>query len=380
MEHRHLKRKKHTGRARSPLTAFIPITMAFILVMTVTAGPAFAKEDSLSDLDKKIKKKQEQLKEGKKQEKEMMESLVDLEQTIDELDGEIVSAEADLDQLTEDLEKAQKKVNRQNRDLSKRLRTMYKNGSVGFLDVLLNSGSFSGFLTNLDMIQRILKSDEDVLSDLKKSHKLIAKKKKEVEDLQAELSYARDTASTQKAEVAQAKKELTAANRQTADDIGDLEAEREALEAELAARSASGDISNSKSSKYTGGVFLWPLPSSTNVTSEYGWRDCPFHGREFHAAIDIGANSGSDIVASADGKVVSAGWNGGFGNSVLIDHGGGLTTQYNHCSSVNVSEGQKVSKGQTIAFVGSTGFSTGPHLDYRVYKDGSVDNPWNYLN
>ncbi|MDO5491944.1 MAG: M23 family metallopeptidase, partial [Bacillota bacterium] len=99
-----------------------------------------------------------------------------------------------------------------------------------------------------------------------------------------------------------------------------------------------------------------------------------------HAAIDIGGvGTGAAIVASAKGKVVHAGWYGGFGNSVIIDHGGGLLTQYNHCSSVNVSVGEKVKKGQTIAAVGSTGYSTGPHLDYRVYKDGNAVNPWNYL-
>lgn len=359
---------------------WISLITAILLFLSVSGGTALAKEKSLKDLDKQIKQKQEKLKEGKKEEKEMMDSIVDLEHTIDELDDEIISAEQDLDQLTKDLKKAEKRVKKQNRSLNKRLRNMYKNGSVGFLDVLLNSGSFSDFLTNLDMVQRILENDEDVLKDLEKAHRRIAKKKKEVEELQKELTAARATARDERSEVARQKKELEKENKQTADDIGDLEAERKALEAELAARAASGDISNSKSSKYKGGVFQWPLPASSTVTSNYGWRNCPFHGREFHAAIDIGgAPTGSAIVASASGKVVHAGWYGGFGNSVIIDHGGGLTTQYNHCQSVSVSVGQKVKKGQTIAALGSTGYSTGPHLDYRVYKDGNVDNPWNYL-
>jgi len=358
----------------------ISILIAFLLAFTLCVDTAVVSADELKDLDKQIKEKKAALKEGKKKEKEMMQDIVDLESTIDQLDGEIDNAEADLDKLTRDLEKAKKKVRKQNKDLSKRLRNMYKYGSVGFLDVLLNSGSFSDFLTNLDMVQRILKNDEDVLQDLKKSHKMIKKKKKEVEELQAELEQAQNTAVAEKAEVSRQKKELAAKNKQEADDIGDLEAEREALEAKLAAESANGEISNSGNSKYKGGQFLWPLPASHTVTSEYGWRNCPFHGREFHAAIDIGgASSGSPIVASASGKVIHAGWYGGFGNSVIIDHGGGITTQYNHCSSVNVSEGQKVKRGDTIAFLGSTGYSTGPHLDYRVYVDGNVVSPWNYL-
>ncbi len=344
------------------------------------AEPTFAVTDQdLNDLDKEIKAKEKKLKEGKKEEKEMMQSIVDLEEKIGDLDAEIDNAQQDLEVLTKDLKKAQKAVKRQNRDLSKRLRAMYKNGSVGFMDVLLHSGSFSDFLTNLDMVQRILANDEEVLKDLEKAHKRIAKKKKEVEELEAELTSARATASYERNEVQQQKEALTRANKQTADDIGDLEAEREALEAKLAAQSQAGEISNSGTSKYSGGAFLWPLPSSSNVTSNYGWRNCPFHGREFHAAIDIGAASGADIVAAASGKVIQAGWYGGFGNSVIIDHGGGLSSQYNHCSSVYVSYGQKVKRGDSIAAVGSTGFSTGPHLDFRVYKDGSAVSPWNYL-
>lgn len=356
------------------------IFIAVLLILSLCAPAALAKEESLKDLDKQIKEKKQELKEGKKKEKEMLQDIVNLERTIDELDGEIQNSEQDLEKLTKDLKKAEKKVKRQNRNLNKRLRSMYKNGSVGFMDVLLNSGSFSDFLTNLDMVQRILQSDEEVLADLEKSQKKIKKKKKEVEELKKELTYARQTARNERADVARQKEALTKANKQAVDDIGDLEKEREALEAKLAAQSQSGEISNSGSSKYKGGAFAWPLPSSSTVTSNYGWRDCPFHGREFHAAIDIGGvSTGAAIVASAKGKVVHAGWYGGFGNSVIIDHGGGLLTQYNHCSSVNVSVGEKVKKGQTIAAVGSTGYSTGPHLDYRVYKDGNAVNPWNYL-
>ena len=365
------------GRRRRHAMA---ILIAAVLFAGTALAPAAVSASELSDLNKEIKQKQQELKEGKKQVKEMLDDIVDLEKDIDTLDGQIATASENLEVLTEELEKAKKKINRQDKNLNIRLRNMYKNGSVGFLDVLLNSGSLNDFLTNLDMVQRILKSDEKVLANLKEAHALIKKKKKEVEELQAELEEARQTAQYEKAEVTRQKRELTKANNQTADDIGDLEAEREALEEKLAEQSRKGEISNSGTSKYKGGVFLWPLPASSEVTSNYGWRDCPFHGREFHAAIDIGgAPEGSAIVASAKGKVIHAGWYGGFGNSVIIDHGGGLTTQYNHCSSVNVSVGQKVNRGDTIAFLGSTGYSTGPHLDYRVYRDGSVISPWEYL-
>lgn len=355
------------------------IVLALTVVLVFFANTALVDATSLKELDNQIKDKKEQLEKGKKQEKEMMDEIVDLERTINDLDAEIASGEKDLEQLKADLEEAKKRVAKQNKDLSKRLRIMYKNGSVGFMDVLMNSGNFTDFLTNLDMVQRIFENDQDVLKRLEKAHKTIKKKKEEVESLQQDLIYAQQTAESEKINVSEQKEALTKANKQAADDIGDLEAERKSLEAELAAKAAEGKISNSKTSKYKGGAFSWPTPGYTTVTSEYGWRNCPFHGREFHAAIDIGADSGANIIASSGGEVIQAGWYGGFGNSVIIDHGGGITTQYNHCSSVLVSEGQKVKKGQTIALVGSTGYSTGPHLDFRVYENGNAVSPWSYL-
>lgn len=355
----------------------IAFLMAAGLSGTVFAAPKDS--ESLDKLNDQIQKKQEQLDEGKQREKELMTTIVDIEQQIDALQAEIANSQEDLKVLEADLKEAQKKVDQQNQDLSARLRNMYKNGSVGFMDVLLNSGSFSDFMTNLDMVQRVYQSDADVLRQMQEAHDEIEQKKQQVEDLRDALMTAEATAEQEVAEVASQKEKLAQSNKATEEAIDDLKDEMTALEAELAAKEANGEISSSDTSEYTGGVFVWPTPGHTTITSGYGWRRCPFHGREFHAALDIGAPSGAAIVASADGKVIHSGWYGGFGKSVIIDHGGGLVTQYNHCSSTIASAGQKVKKGQTIAKVGSTGYSTGPHLDYRVYKNGDVVDPRGYL-
>lgn len=132
---------------------------------------------------------------------------------------------------------------------------------------------------------------------------------------------------------------------------------------------------------YNGGAFLWPCPASTRVTSDYGNRQSPTAGASSnHKGIDIGAPFGSDIVAAADGEVIFAGYSNGGGNYIMIDHGGSLYTVYMHASSLCVSKGDKVSRGQTVAKVGSTGISTGNHLHFGVSLNGAYVSPWNYLS
>lgn len=132
--------------------------------------------------------------------------------------------------------------------------------------------------------------------------------------------------------------------------------------------------------KYTGGKFLWPVPSSSRITSEYGYRIHPvYKTRKFHSGIDIAAGYGVNILASADGTVTLATDNGGYGKCIIINHGSGLATLYAHNSTLLVSKGDKVTRGQIIAKAGSTGVSTGPHLHYEVRVNGSTTDPVQYL-
>ena len=353
------------------------LSLALIFCLCFCTSGVYAK--SLSELQEEIEQKQEELEKGEKKEKHLASEVSSLEEQIYELNDQIEVSEDELSKLKKDLKEAQKKVDKQNEDLSVRLRTMYKNGSVGFLDVLMNSGSFSEFLTNMDLVEKIYASDQDVLEDLQASHDKIEKKKNKVEKLTKELKSSKQVAQDNMKMVESEKKKIADDNKKTAAMLDDLEDEAAAEAARLAAAAQSGETSSSSNSSYGGGVFSWPVPSSNTISSGYGWRICPFHGREFHGAIDIAAGSGSAIVSVADGKVIRAGWNGGFGNSIMVDHGGGLVTMYNHCSGFGASVGQEVKKGETIAYVGSTGSSTGPHLDFRVFQDGTTKDPNSYL-
>ena len=147
-----------------------------------------------------------------------------------------------------------------------------------------------------------------------------------------------------------------------------------------AAAKAAAEGKEVADNPYTGGAFTWPCPSSTRVTSDYGTRVSPTSGASSnHKGIDIGASAGAAIVAAANGTVKAANYSSAAGNYVMIDHGGGLYTVYMHCSSLAVSEGTAVSAGQTIAYVGSTGISTGNHLHFGVSLNGSYVSPWSYL-
>ena len=181
------------------------------------------------------------------------------------------------------------------------------------------------------------------------------------------------------------KSDVEELEKQVAEDNEALEAQIDELNKEaqaLTEQMQQGEIkaSTSADSKYSGTAMTWPVPSSQRITSEYGNRYHPIlHVNKFHSGIDIGASEGSQILAANDGMVIFSGVKGGYGNCVMIDHGGGIVTLYGHCSKLLVSEGQNVTKGQNIALVGSTGQSTGPHCHFEVRVNGSTTNPLNYL-
>lgn len=186
-------------------------------------------------------------------------------------------------------------------------------------------------------------------------------------DLQLDFTWAR-TKEQEKAAKAEAKSSGTSSSKS---------------KSTSSSKSSSGKSSGGSGS-YSGGKMQWPLPGHKRISSNYGWRNCPYHGRELHSGIDIPAPNGTPIKAAAGGKVVLAGYNGSYGNCVIISHGKGIWTLYGHASSVTVKKGQEVKAGQTIAKVGSTGNSTGPHLHFEVRKGANAHknstSPWNYVS
>lgn len=365
--------------------------VAILLMLTFAVETSLASAATLSQIRNNIKNKQQELNESKAKEKSLGDQVNSLEQQInskqsdiDELEASISEAQAKLETLEEELAAAEEKVNTQNENLNARLRNMYKNGSVGFIDVLMDSGSFSEFLNNLSLVEKVYTSDQDVLEELQKAYDEIDAKKKEIETLQAELSESKATMEEQKssleadkASVEKKKSEIAADSAETQRELDKLEADAQALTSSI-----RNSGSSSSSSKYNGGIMAWPVPSCHTVSSGYGGRIHPTTGKyKFHGGLDIPGSYGSAIVAANSGKVIWAGNRGdSYGNYVIIDHGGGVSTLYGHSSKVLVRTGQSVSRGQRIANVGSTGRSTGPHCHFEVRINGSRVNPNPYVN
>lgn len=365
--------------------------VAILLMLTFAVETSLASAATLSQIRNNIKNKQQELNESKAKEKSLGDQVNSLEQQInskqsdiDELEASISEAQAKLETLEEELAAAEEKVNTQNENLNARLRNMYKNGSVGFIDVLMDSGSFSEFLNNLSLVEKVYTSDQDVLEELQKAYDEIDAKKKEIETLQAELSESKATMEEQKSSLEADKASVEKKKAEIAADSAETQRELDKLEADAQALTSSirNSGSSSSSSKYNGGIMAWPVPSCHTISSGYGGRIHPTTGKyKFHGGLDIPGSYGSAIVAANSGKVIWAGNRGdSYGNYVIIDHGGGVSTLYGHSSKVLVSSGQSVSRGQRIANVGSTGRSTGPHCHFEVRINGSRVNPNPYVN
>ncbi|MDD4377652.1 MAG: peptidoglycan DD-metalloendopeptidase family protein [Eubacteriales bacterium] len=334
------------------------IVVAFSGVSLSFAESVSEKQDELNSVNSKKENLAGDLKSLEKDIINQQEEVKDLEASLSVKEKELEIAQADL-------ERTQKKMQARETGLNQRLRVMYKNGSVGFLDVLLGSNSISEFISNIEMIKKIYENDMDTLETLKKQHLALEAKKTALNQQKEKLAQQQESA-------AQKKSALEGDKAKLESQIDQLNAEADKIKDQIYAMQDHDAV-------YEGGVFMWPT-TSTYITSEFGFRLHPVLGIwKGHTGIDIGVSSGSPVYASADGKVIVSGWYGGYGNAVVIDHGSGLSTLYGHNSSVNVSVGQTVKKGTVIASSGSTGISTGPHLHYEIRVNGEYVNPMSYF-
>lgn len=299
---------------------------------------------------------------------------------INTLEGEINVTKEAIAQALVDLEAKKVEVGEQNKNLNERLRAMYKNGEIGMLSVLLGSANMSEMMTNIDIIERIYDYDAAVLSSLQVQYSKLDTEKTRLMDLktqletqEADLSARKVALAGQKSSVADKKKVVDADAAVLSQQIDDLNKEADALIAQILKLQGPG--------AYIGGSMCWPSQASTRITSPFGNRMHPvLKVPKMHTGIDIGAAGGTNILAANSGVVISAGWNNSYGYMVMIDHGGGIVTLYAHSSKLLVSKGDVVTRGQTIALVGTTGMSTGNHLHFEVRVNGQYQDPMKYVS
>ena len=286
------------------------------------------------------------------------------------------------------IQEAQNRLQQRQQILNKRVRSIYIHGQLSYLEVILGSKSFSDFANRLELLRRVIHSDYDLILDIQNQKAQIEAKKAQLEAdkahldvLAAEAQKEQDAIAAKKAEQ-QRVLERARANKSAAEqlekDLIDRSKQVQSLIQERLRQRETASSGSDESYTQGSGVMSWPCNGV--ITSPYGYRVHPIFGTTiYHSGMDIGVDYGTPIHAADSGTVIYSGWISGYGNAVIIDHGGGVQTLYGHNQSLNVSEGESVAKGSVIAYAGSTGNSTGPHCHFEVRVNGEPADPMAYL-
>ena len=353
------------------------LAMIFILAFSSFSMSYSFAEKEKEEEDKQAKK-EKQLEKVKKEKADVYEELNQIAEDIRNQEAAIEQVKASIDKKNDQIHKTEKslklmkkKINKQKDGLNNRLRTMYKNGVVGYLDIVLNSSDVTELITNVDMVQKIYQADQETLDTL-------VEERMQIEAQEAVLKQEKTELAEKQEDLAAKQAQLNETNEKLKKKYETLKKEQEKLETEIqeiiqAKQVAAEGGYVALPGKYKGGKWVCPVWSHYYV-NRYGEYLAP-RSYERHPGIDMSAPTGTDIHAAADGVVIKAGWYGGYGNAVVLSHGSGLTSLYGHNSSVKVKVGQSVKKGDVIAAMGSTGFSSGSHCHFEVRQNGGLRNP-----
>ena len=384
--------------------------LSFVLVaaLAVTAIPINA-FGTVSDEKNKLSDLQNQKQQAQDENNKLQKSKSDAQEYIQSVDKKLTNlaiemyktnqklskTEDKISKTQKELDNAQVSINEQYEDMKLRIKYMYENGNTKFVDILCQSKDISEFLNNAEYISTISSYDREQLVAYQQIRKKVQEQQTaleeeyaKLEDLQNDLIAKQMNVESLKAskesEISSISGELEQTNQKLAElQAAAEEAARKQKEKEAAAAAAK---KNNNSGSAGGavvsgnGMFTHPCPGYSRISSTFGYRNAPLAGASTnHKGVDFAASTGTPIYAAAAGTVTSAGYSGKAGNLIIINHGNGLLTYYMHCNTIFVSAGQKVSKGQNIGQVGTTGNSTGPHLHFQVMNNGTPVNPMNYL-
>ena len=395
-------------KCKKLVRAIIVFAVAGSMSMTVNAT-------SISDLkdqkDQKESKKEEAeavLAQLEKEQNSILDAIAELDAQVTEYTNEITDLEAQQAQLESDIETkqveltaAQEKEQEQYAAMKERIKYSYENGNPSYLDVLFSTSDISDIVNQTEYADQIYSYDKNMFDDLVETRQTIADTKagleqdlQDVEDIklevednkaavevmiegkQVQVANYESSIGDYEATIAELEKDIEATNQAIA-------AAEEAYRQQQAAAAAAGNTTTAPSDvqiTYTGGSLQWPVSSGGTITSKFGPRESPGGiGSRYHQGLDIGCPSGTPIVACEAGTVIAAAYSSSMGNYVTIAHSASMSTTYMHNSSLCVSVGETVSRGQVIALAGSTGNSTGPHCHLGLRINGSYVDPLPYL-
>lgn len=396
-----------TGRRRIIAT----IVLAAVALALAGAVATAARAETAAELQQKLQAARAKIAAAKKKKTTLGEQISSLDgrlaaiqKKIDGLGARIDTVEAKLSVTREklavlrkelrlkklELAAAQAELELEQRNFAERAVLSYKSDDLSFIDVLLRSTSFEDLISRVNVVHELINGNNDLVGGLEaardkvdKEKKAIAKREGQVADAAKELQQKSDELAALQAQQAASRAAAMAVRQEKAgalkgvnQDLAELERQENQLAAESAA--LAGVINSSAGSGQGTGQFIYPVNGP--ITSPFGYRYHPILGyRKLHTGIDFGVGYGTPIKAADSGTVIYATWMSGYGNVTILDHGSGITTLYAHQSSIAVGSGARVSQGQVIGYVGSTGFSTGPHLHFEVRLNGTAVDPMGYL-
>ena len=366
-----------------------------LLAVSLLLSPTYL--STADDIDNELQDVQGQIEESRSTQASWQAIITDIAEKLKAIQAELDEATRKLQaikkeqdqvnlqikQLQEEIQKAEVQLRARQAILNKRVRVIYMHGQLSYIEVILGANSFSDFANRLELLKRIIRSDFNLIQEIQQRKAAIEAKKVEIEkekarldELASQAQKVQDEVKVKKAEqqrvLAHARTQQDAAKQMEADLIARSNEIRQIIQSRMQQNSGSDQIVHGN------GTFIWPCNGP--ITSPFGYRTHPIFGTTiYHSGIDIGVDYNTPIHAADGGTVILAGWCGGYGNAVIIDHGNGLQTLYGHNTSVAVSEGQTVSQGQVIAYSGSTGYSTGPHCHFEVRRNGEAVDPMGYL-
>ena len=389
------------------------LVLAGLLLVVAPAAGYDGVAERTARIDAEIGTLQQRIEAAREREGVLTDQIALVTAKIRALQDDVDSASARLDQLEGVLALHQRKLDRLNelyrlqtrrlvflqgqhkaaeKRLSKRLVDIYTSEKTSTLAVVLEAGTFSDLLDQLEYLNEIGSQDERIANEVenaklrmqetrnatRKTRAQVAATTREVAERTAEQRAVRDRLASNQRQLATARRDKSSAlagvredKHEALDHIAELQAQSAAIAARIRSAQSSA-IVPAPTGQASAAGFVWPVHGV--LTSSFGWR----WGR-MHEGIDLAVPSGTPVVASAAGTVIVAGWMGGYGNLVVIDHGNGLATAYGHNTSVAVSYGQTVAQGQLISYSGSTGHSTGPHVHFEVRVNGAPVDPLGYL-
>jgi len=368
----------------------ISTAICFFVLFTFLASTPLVRADALDDkyeelssLQKEIEEYKRRISSTEKTEKSVLQELEYLEQQmalankeLNYINTRMTYLNKDIAETTAAIQTIEEQLASQKAAFEARLTSMYKAGTVSYLEVLFQSESLTDFLARIHYLREIAEQDSVLIEEYNAGRIELMQKKATLEVNLADLEAQKRQYEDKRFEVASRSQDrerylaqVQADKKQLERSLDEMEAQSKALEEEIRKLQAQSSLGARDLS------MIWPA-SGGWISSEYGWRYHPILGYDrFHSGIDYAANSNSPILAAESGVVILAGTNGGYGLCVIIDHGGGISTLYGHANKLLVSKGDQVIKGQKIALVGSTGLSTGPHLHFEVRVNGETTNP-----